>query len=182
MFPDAVYQAGKEGGIVSDTPCGVLLIGESARSFSHIALRLERHGCVCRFAESYEQARELIEKETFSLVLSVIPPRENAISQLTEKMIGTEASIYYAQPVEDSCWWLPALRQGERCFGTPALRPSEFANVLDREVERLQAVAPAEPKPAVAPVVSLLTMPVARRPDEIEEAEFKTRVRTKVAR
>ena len=48
-------------GIVSDARCGVLLIGESDRSFSHITRRLERHGCRCRFVNSYEQARQVSE-------------------------------------------------------------------------------------------------------------------------
>jgi hypothetical protein len=167
---------------VSDSGCGVLLIGESDRSFSHITRRLERHGCYCRFADSYEQARELLAQETFSLVLSVIPPRKNAISLLTEMLLGTEASIYYVQPVEDSCWWLPALRQGERCFGTPALRPSEFAAVLDREVERILGGVAVEPKPAVAPVISMLKPPAGRLSEAIEDATSEPRVRSKVAR
>lgn len=167
---------------MSDEGCGVLLIGESDRSFSHIIRRLEKHGCRCCFAGSYEQARELLARETFSLVLSVIPPRQNAISLLTDMLLGTEASIYYAQPVEDSCWWLPKLRQGVRCFGTPALRPSEFAAVLEWEVERIQTGAEAEPKPAVAPVIPILKPPAGRQAEEIEDATPEPRVRTKVAR
>lgn len=169
---------------MSDAGLRVLLIGESDRSFSHITRRLERHGCRCLFANSYEQAREILAQESISLVLSVIPPRENAMSLLTDMLLGTEASIYYAQPVEDSCWWLPALRQGERCFGTPALRPSEFATVLDREMERIPGGAEAEiePKPVVAPVISMLKPPAARLSDEIEDSAVQPRVRSKAAR
>ena len=167
---------------MSDARCGVLLIGESDRSFSHITRRLERHGCRCRFVNSYEQARQMLAQESFSLLLSVIPPRDNAMSLLTNMLVGSEASIYYAQPVEDSCWWLPALRQGERCFGTPALRPSEFATVLDREVERILGSVEVEAKPAVAAVISMLKTPAGRLSEEIENATPKPRVRSKVAR
>jgi hypothetical protein len=167
---------------VPDTEFGVLLIGESARSFTHITRRLEKHGCRCRFADSYEQAREIILNEPLDLILSVIPPRENAISSLTELLLGTRASIYYAQLVEDGCWWLPALRQGERCFGAPALRPSEFAALLDQEVERIHAGGQAEPKPPIAPVIPMLTLPSAPQPEEIEARELRMRARSKVAR
>jgi hypothetical protein len=167
---------------VPDTEFGVLLIGESARSFTHIIQRLEHHGCRCRFVDSYEQARELILSEPFDLVLSVIPPRQNAISSLSEMLLGTRASIYYAQLVEDGCWWLPALRQGERCFGAPALRPSEFASLLDHEIERIHAGAEAKPKPPVAPVISMVTLPSAPTAEEIEASELRIRARSKVAR
>jgi hypothetical protein len=166
---------------VPDTEFGVLLIGESARSFTHIIRRLEQHGCRCRFVDSYEQARETILNEPFDLVLSVIPPRENAISSLTEILVGTRASIYYAQLVEDGCWWLPALRQGERCFGAPALRPSEFSALLDHEVERIHAGAEAESKPPVAPVIPMVTLPSPPTPEEIEASELRMRTRSKVA-
>jgi hypothetical protein len=179
---DAARHAGKENDIVNDVDFGVLLVGESARSFTHIIQRLERHGCRCRFVDSYEQARELIANESFELILSVIPPRANAISSLAERLVGTSASIYYAQLVEDGCWWLPALCQGERCFGAPALRPSEFAGVLDREVERFRAGAEIQPRRPMAPVIPLLTLPGGPKSDEIEAGEIRLRVRSKVAR
>lgn len=134
---------------------GVLLIGESSRSFSHIVERLEKGGCRCRFADSYEEAHRLLSAEGFELVLSVIPPRENAISSLANQLAGTRASIYYAQAVEDGCWWLPALRRGERCFGAPALRPSEFAGLLTEMVEEIHTGLKSAPEP----VVHMLMLP-----------------------
>lgn len=128
----------------------VLMIGEGSGSFSGITRRLERTGCRCRFANSYEEARRLVEKEDFKLVLSVIPPRENAMSLLTMAMAGTHANIFYAHPVEDSCWWLPMLRDGSQCFGKPALRPSEFTRLLDRVVEEILGRPEADQQPATA--------------------------------
>jgi hypothetical protein len=87
---------------------------------------------------SYEEARHLIVTEAFELVLSVIPPRENAISTLAELLAGTQASVFYAHPVEDSCWWLPALRNGLQCLGAPALRPGEVTSLLDQLVEEIR--------------------------------------------
>ncbi|HVB55360.1 MAG TPA: hypothetical protein VNE63_02875 [Candidatus Acidoferrales bacterium] len=40
-------------------------------------------------------------------------------------------TLFYFHAVEDGCWWLPALRHGQKCFGSSALRPSEFVAALD---------------------------------------------------
>jgi hypothetical protein len=149
----------------------VLLIGESARSFSHIVERLEKSGCRCRFVNSYEEARRLLLAEACELVLSVIPPRENAISSLAGLLVGRRASVYYAQPVEDGCWWLPALRFGERCFGAPALRPSEFAIVLGQMVEEIRTGRESKPEP----VVRMMVLPEETRAREPVNVAVKAR-------
>lgn len=152
----------------------VLLIGESARSFSHIAQRLEKDGCQCRFTNSYDEAHRLLAGENFELVLSVIPPKGNAISSLANLLVGTRASIYYAQPVEDGCWWLPALRFGERCFGAPALRPSEFSILLGRVVEDIRANMESAPKP----VVRMIVLPGENRAKEQTDMGLKAHSKT----
>lgn len=153
----------------------VLLVGESAGSFSHIVERLEKNGCRCRIANSYEEAQRLLTQETFELVLSVIAPRANAISLLADRLIGTHASVYYAQPVEDGCWWLPALRCGQRCFGTPALRPSEFAGLLGQLVQEVRTGRRSELEPAVR----MFVLPDERRPREAVTPIIK--LRSKIA-
>ncbi|HVB34580.1 MAG TPA: hypothetical protein VNJ52_09445 [Patescibacteria group bacterium] len=117
----------------------VLLIGEAQRSFSHLASRLEKIGCRCEFAISYEEARHALQDGSFDLILSVAHPRDNAISSLADLLAGSPSTFFYALPVEESCWWLPALRQGERCFGAPALRPSEFSTLLDEVVAEIRS-------------------------------------------
>ena len=128
----------------------VLLIGEGSGSFSGIIRRLEKTGCRCQFANSYAEAQRLVEEEAFELVLSAIPPREKAMSLLTMALAGTHANVFYAHPVEDSCWWLPVLRDGLQCFGAPALRPSEFTRLLDRVVGGIQGRSDAGLQPATA--------------------------------
>lgn len=130
----------------------VLLIEEGSGSFSGIIRRLDKIGCRCRVAKSYAEARSLVAAETPELVLSVIPPRDNAMSSLTAALAGTNASVFYVHPVEDSCWWLPALCHGSPCFGAPALRPSEFTILLDRVVEELRqgrTLKPQQPEPVL---------------------------------
>jgi hypothetical protein len=139
----------------------VLLIGESERSFSHIEGRLEKSGCQCRFAKSYEEAHESLRNSNFDIVLSVIHPRDNAISSIADSLAGRPASFFYALPVEESCWWLPALRHGERCIGAPALRPSEFSMELDEVVAEIRAKRSLGRNAAPAPIPE--EVPVAKR-------------------
>ena len=57
---------GKEK-IVNGEKLRVLLIGEGSGSFSGIIRRLEKTGCGCRFANSYAEARRLVQEEGFEL-------------------------------------------------------------------------------------------------------------------
>lgn len=113
----------------------VLLIVERPGSFSAVTRKLNRAGCRCTFADSYARAEDLVKDGFFELILSAIPPRDNAMSLLTKALIGTRTSVFYVHPVEDGCWWLPALRNGLPCFGAPALRPAEFISLLDEVIE-----------------------------------------------
>lgn len=131
----------------------VLLIGERPGTFSGIIRRLERYGCRCRLADSYAEAHRLVVAEAFELVLSVIPPRDRAMSSLTEALAGSRASVFYVHRVEDSCWWLPALRDGSPCLGAPALRPGDFMSMLDRVVEEARNRRALRPEvPASEPI------------------------------
>src|SRR6516225_2972585 len=35
-------------------------------------------------------------------------------------------------PVEEGCWWLPVLQNGEDCLGTAAFRPNQFRTFSPR--------------------------------------------------
>jgi hypothetical protein len=130
----------------------VLLISESLASFSGIIRRLETGGCLCRVAASYPEARRMIQTGAFELVLSAIPPRQKALSLLTEALSASRANVFYVHLVEDSCWWLPALRDGLGCFGAPALRPAEFTRLLDQIVQEARRRRTFEQASATTPV------------------------------
>ena len=132
----------------------VLLIVERPGSFSTITRKLENIGFRCTFADSYARAGDLVKNGFFELILSAIPPRDNAMSSLTKALAGTRTSVFYVHPVEDGCWWLPALRKGLQCFGAPALRPAEFISLLDEVIEearRRQAVGQQPTAPKLLP-------------------------------
>ncbi|MDE3137002.1 MAG: hypothetical protein KGL59_10545 [Acidobacteriota bacterium] len=90
--------------------------------------------------------------------MSAIPPQPGAISSLTERLSGAKASFYYAYPVENGCWWMPALHRGERCFGAPAMRPAKFAGLIDQVVEEIRAERERERK--IAPAAIARVVPV----------------------
>jgi hypothetical protein len=50
----------------------------------------------------------------------------------------SRCSIFYAQAVEDACWWLPLMTAGQKCLGAPAVRPNEFVGVLDQSLEEIR--------------------------------------------
>jgi hypothetical protein len=130
----------------------VFLLGESPGGFHFLRKSLERRHCRCRMFDSYEEAQRLLDQEMPDIVLSAIPPRPGAIVSMTDHLAGTRASFYYACPVENGCWWLPALHRGERCFGAPAMRPAKFSGLLDQVVELIRGERERRRKKAARPI------------------------------
>ena len=107
-----------------------LLIGESPQGSSHLAKRLQERGCECEFAVSCEEARSSLGTKRFDLALSPMRLRGVSLFPLICSLDESNITLFYFHAVEDGCWWLPALRHGQHCFGSSALRPSEFVAVL----------------------------------------------------
>jgi hypothetical protein len=104
----------------------VLVVGES-RLFSSFR-RLERLGCECHFAESHREVSALLSHTKLDIVLSLYT--HERLSQMMALLAGLRVSMFYMLPIEEGCWWLPVLRNGENCLGTPAIHTTEFTYVL----------------------------------------------------
>ncbi len=115
----------------------VLVVGESAKGFSFLLQRLEKRGCECHVATSSSEAAGLSIGYVFDLVLCTDPVE--GINALIASLIGSPTTLFRCYPVEDNCWWLPAVRHGEKCLGAPALRPAEFGCALEGLVEEIQS-------------------------------------------
>jgi len=115
----------------------VLLISERAEGASLLRQRLTQRGCECYVATSSAQAARLFAGHEFDLVLCTFWMQ--GMSTLIPVLIGSGASLFRSVAVEDSCWWMPAVRHGEECVGAPALRASEFKVALDRIVGEIKA-------------------------------------------
>jgi hypothetical protein len=137
----------------------VLLLGESTMGASLLLRRLEQRGCRCWFAVSSDQGRALSKQHAFQLVLSTGPLSRANLMMMLDDLDGTNCSVFATYPVEDGCLWLQLMENGGRCLGMPALRPSEFAVVLDHLLEKIDSE-----RGVSAPIVpSALPRPVAIR-------------------
>jgi hypothetical protein len=113
----------------------VLVLGESEKGSSYLSRFLEQRGCNCWFATSTEEGLTLFEKYNFQLVLSTKPLR--SANAMVARLGESNCSVFYCQPVEDGCWWLPLVDHGRKCLGAPALRPSEFVSALGQLVTEI---------------------------------------------
>ncbi len=114
----------------------VLLVGRSKRTLADVSRYLEESGCECKFVSSYADGLELLAETTFDLVLCTGQP---GIRALVSSLVGSPASVFCAHAVEDGCWWLPVVRQGEECLGASALRPNEFRMLLEETLGAMKS-------------------------------------------
>jgi hypothetical protein len=113
----------------------VLLIGESPRPFSFCRSPLEKAECQCYFAESHQEMSKVLRRTEVDIVFS-LNARES-LSALMAQLVGSRVTVFHRLPVEEGCWWLPVLQNGESCLGTAAFRPNEFACVLTELVKSI---------------------------------------------
>jgi hypothetical protein len=109
---------------------------------SFLAARLKRWECEIDFASSCKEASTFVRDRRFDLVLSEYRLRCGSSYPLATSLIGSSTTLIYSYPVETDCWWLPAVKNGQSCWGSLAMRPSEFIGFLDdilKEIRSRQA-------------------------------------------
>jgi len=121
----------------------VLLVGEEPREFFLSRKLFERSDCQCHFAKSEREIAEMLIATEFDIVLSTHRISGGSIHQLVALLSGSRASMFYSLRVEEGYWWLPVLRLGKECLGTPALRGGEFVHVLDQLLMRIKSTIAA---------------------------------------
>src|SRR5208282_5392983 len=102
--------------------------------------RLQRWGFRCHFARNMQTARELLNSMRVDVVLSDMHLSDGTGIALLGILAGLAVTAFLFLPVETSCFWLPAIDAGEKCLGSPALRPAEFARALEEMARCLGAV------------------------------------------
>lgn len=110
----------------------VLGIRSKGSGFALLFEHLAHLGCICDLAESYEDGVKRFKERSFDIVLCSGEP---GIKTLFTAAEGSSASVYCAHLVENGWWWFPAVRNGKKCLGEPALQSSEFAEMLARMLE-----------------------------------------------
>jgi hypothetical protein len=112
----------------------VLLVTETVSEASHIVIYLKKLGCLCALSRSVWEARALLGRQQFDVVLSKFHVPGGDWHELPGLLIGREMSMFYFYAVEGSCWWIPRVCHGQECRGEAALRPQEFVRVLEELV------------------------------------------------
>jgi hypothetical protein len=84
---------------------------------------------------------EFVRENEHELILldSTVSPEQRRM--LTTELIGSRTTLFYSFPVENGCWWLPALMRGEDSHGAPAIRRKDFPQELERILGKTTAEA-----------------------------------------
>jgi len=112
----------------------VLLVGQNLHSAGALTDRLQRWGFRCHVAPNLRTACDLLSSHPVNLVLSNTHLPDGTGFRLLGALAGLPVTVFRCLPVENSCYWLPAIDGGKDCLGLPALRPSEFARGLEEMV------------------------------------------------
>ena len=115
----------------------VLLVGQSFHSAQALANWLRRRGFRYHFARNMREASALLRSRSVGLVLSNTRLPDGSGFGLLTSLAGLPVTAFLCLPVENTCFWLPAIDGGQACLGLPALRPREFASALQEIVRHL---------------------------------------------
>ena len=119
----------------------VLLIGPYFRRAHTLTDRLHRWAFRCHFASNVQEASDLLSSQPVNLVLSNTLLPDGTVFGLLVALTGLPVTAFLCLPVENGCFWLPAIDDGKECLGLPALRPSEFARTLEEMTRSLGALS-----------------------------------------
>jgi len=120
----------------------VLLVGQNLHSALALTDRLHQWGFRCHFAGNMRAASDLLSSHPVDLVLSNTHLPDGTGFGLLMALAGLPVTAFLCLPVEDGCFWLPAIDGGKECLGLPALRPAEFARAIE-EMARCLTAAPS---------------------------------------
>jgi len=118
----------------------VLLIAAKSLVSSSLQQRLERRQCRCWSVPSAQEGLELFRRHKFQVIVTTDSVSE--LMPILPGLAGSNCTVFSAVPVENGCWWLPVMRAGDKCFGAPAIRSSDFPRVLDETIDGLQTALP----------------------------------------
>jgi hypothetical protein len=109
----------------------ILVIAGNPKGISFLVARLKKRACDIHIASSCKEANTLVSSQQFDLVLSEFKLRDGSSYPLAASLVGSGSTLIYSYPLESGCCWLPAIRNGQSCWGSMAMRPSEFIGFLD---------------------------------------------------
>jgi CheY-like chemotaxis protein len=115
----------------------ILLVGQNFQNAQTLTRWLDRWRFLCHVATNVRAARDFIAMQPVDLVLSNTHLPDGTGYRLLMNLERLPISAFLCVPVENSCFWLPAIDRGKKCLGLPALRPSEFARAIEEMAQYL---------------------------------------------
>jgi hypothetical protein len=85
-----------------------------------------------------------LSSRSVDLVLSNIYLSDGTGYGLLKGLVGRPVTAFLCLPVENSCFWLPAIDGGKECLGLLALSPSEFTKTIEEMVRCLRGQIASE--------------------------------------
>jgi DNA-binding response OmpR family regulator len=131
-----VFKQPKRGRLMEGARTNALLVGSCARRSSVLGRHLLKRDCNVSLAARKKDAIELLQRGRFDVVLSGFRLPDGTAYELMEPLRGTDTTMFFSFAVEDSCWWITALLQGQDRSEEAGMRPGEFAKVLDAQLSR----------------------------------------------
>jgi CheY-like chemotaxis protein len=135
-----------EGNEMRKPGAGVLFVGEYPAVSASLTRVLNSLGCECRYAETCEEALAAMEKRKFRVVLSKSKLSDGNARKLIPTIEAASGWLFLSFPVEDGCWWIPAMENGQLCVEAVALHSREFSKSLVNILKTI--LAPVEAQPA----------------------------------
>lgn len=128
-------------------------MGEYPALSASVARALKSPGCECHYVASCEEALAALQQRKFRLVLSKAKLQDGNARELLPTVEAACGWLFLSFPVEDGCWWIPVMQEGQMCMEAVALHSREFSKALvkilksapaaasrDRDQERVQEI------------------------------------------
>jgi hypothetical protein len=108
------------------------MVGQNTSWGAPLQSALKELGCDFSFAPSLPATITIARSGSYALLLldSTVPVAIR--KELVSRLAGSGTTVFQLFPVENGCWWLPVMRQGEDSFGSPGFRTKELRVELGR--------------------------------------------------
>ncbi len=110
----------------------VLLVGRNGSWGAAVLRSLDKFESELSFEAPQKVTADSVRNGGYNLVLLDSTVSVEQRKRLATELVGSAASIFYTFPVENGCWWLPTLRNGQDVHGCCAFRRNEFPAELER--------------------------------------------------
>ncbi len=133
----------------------MLFVGEYPALSASMARVLKSIGCEIRFAASCEEALAAMKQRRFRVVLSKTNLADGSARKLIPTVQTAEGWLFLSFPVEEGCWWIPVMQEGQLCVEAVALRSREFSKALLQIVKSVAAAPQEAPRESGASLADL---------------------------